>query len=52
MSQQAVEVNTGSHSTIVNASAAGSGQLQASNSGGSGTVTIKANSDLVARKTG
>ena len=39
------------HVTIVNATA-GTVQLQASNSSGSGTVTIKANSDLVARKTG
>ena len=40
------------HVVVVNASAAGSVQLQASNSGGSGTVTIKANSDLIARRTG
>ena len=40
------------HVVVVNASAAGSVQLQASNSSGGGTVTIKANSDLVARKTG
>ena len=38
------------HVTITNATA-GTVQLQASNSGGSGTVTIKANSDLVARRT-
>ena len=31
---------------------AGTIQLQASNSSGSGTVTIKTNSDLVARRTG
>jgi hypothetical protein len=40
------------HVVVTNASAAGSVQLQASNSGGSGTVTIKTNSDLVARRTG
>ena len=39
------------HVTIVNATA-GTVQLQASNSSGSGTVTIKANSDLVPRRTG
>ena len=39
------------HVVVTNASA-GSVRLQASNSTGSGTVTIKANSDLVARKTG
>ena len=39
------------HVVIANASA-GTVQLQASNSTGSGTVTIKANSDLVARRTG
>ena len=39
------------HVTVTNASA-GTVQLQASNSSGSGTVTIKANSDLVARRTG
>lgn len=39
------------HVVIANATA-GTVQLQASNSSGSGTVTIKANSDLVARKTG
>ena len=39
------------HVTVTNATA-GTMQLQASNSTGSGTVTIKANSDLVARKTG
>ena len=39
------------HLVIVNASA-GTVQLQANNSGGGNTVTIKANSDLVARKTG
>ena len=39
------------HVVVVNA-AAGTVQLQASNSSGSGTVTIKANSDLVAQKTG
>ena len=39
------------HVVVVNASA-GSVQLQASNSSGSGTVTIKTNSDLVARRTG
>ena len=37
---------------VVTAASAGTVQLQASNSSGSGTVTIKANSDLVARKTG
>ena len=36
----------------VTAASAGSIQLQASNSGGSGAVTIKTNSDLVARRTG
>ena len=40
------------HVVVTNASAAGSVQLQANNSSGSGTVTIKAGSDLVARKTG
>ena len=39
------------HVTVTNASA-GMVQLQASNSTGSGTVTIKANSDLMARRTG
>ena len=39
------------HVTITNATA-GTVQLQASNSSGSGTVTIKANSDLLARRTG
>ena len=39
------------HVVVVGASA-GTVQLQASNSSGSGTVTIKANSDLVARRTG
>jgi hypothetical protein len=39
------------HITLVNASA-GTVQLQASNSSGGGTVTLKANSDLVARRTG
>ena len=39
------------HVVIVGASA-GTVQLQASNGSGSGTVTLKANSDLVARKTG
>ena len=39
------------HVVVTNASA-GSVQLQASNSGGSGTVTIKAGSDLLARRTG
>ena len=39
------------HVVVTNASA-GSVQLQASNSSGSGTVTIKANSDLLARRTG
>lgn len=39
------------HVVVVNAGAAGSVQLQASNSSGSGTVTIKAGSDLVARRT-
>ena len=39
------------HVAVVNAGAAGSVQLQASNSGESGTVTIKAGSDLVARRT-
>ena len=38
------------HVVVTNASA-GTVQLQASNSSGSGTVTIKANSDLVARRT-
>ena len=37
---------------VVTAASAGTIQLQASNSGGSGTVTIKTNSDLVARRTG
>jgi len=40
------------HVVVVNASALGSVQLQARNSSGSGTVTIKANSDLVGRRTG
>ena len=39
------------HVVVTNATA-GTVQLQASNASGSGTVTIKANSDLVARKTG
>ena len=39
------------HVTVVTV-LAGTVQLQASNSSGSGTVTIKANSDLVARRTG
>ena len=38
------------HVVITNASA-GTVQLQANNSGGSNTVTLKANSDLVARRT-
>jgi hypothetical protein len=38
------------HLVILNATA-GTVQLQANNSGGGGTVTIKANSDLVARRT-
>ena len=38
------------HLIVVNASA-GTVQLQASNSSGGGTVTLKANSDLVARRT-
>jgi hypothetical protein len=38
------------HLTVVNASA-GTVQLQASNGSGGGTVTLKANSDLVARRT-
>ena len=38
------------HIVVVNATA-GTVQLQASNSTGSGTVTIKAGSDLVARRT-
>ena len=38
------------HVVVTNASA-GTVQLQASNSTGSGTVTIKANSDMVARRT-
>ena len=38
------------HIVVVNATA-GTVQLQASNSSGSGTVTIKAGSDLVARRT-
>jgi hypothetical protein len=37
---------------VTAASAAGTVQLQASNSSGSGTVTIKAGSDLVARRSG
>ena len=37
---------------VVTAASAGTIQLQASNSSGSGTVTIKTNSDLVARRTG
>ncbi len=40
------------HVAVVAASAAGTVQLQASNSSGSGTVTIKAGSDLVARRSG
>jgi hypothetical protein len=36
---------------VITGASAGTVQLQASNSAGSGTVTIKANSDLVARKT-
>ena len=39
------------HLVVTNASA-GSVQLQDSNSSGNGTVTIKANSDLLARRTG
>jgi hypothetical protein len=39
------------HITVVNATA-GTVQLQASNSSGASTVTLKANSDLVARRTG
>ena len=39
------------HVVVTNASA-GSVQLQASNGSGSGTVTIKTNSDLLARRTG
>jgi len=39
------------HLVVINASA-GTVQLQANNSGGSNTVTLKANSDLVARRTG
>ena len=39
------------HVVLTNATA-GTVQLQANNSGGSNTVTIKANSDLVARRTG
>ena len=38
------------HIVVVNATA-GTVQLQAANSSGSGTVTIKAGSDLVARRT-
>ena len=37
---------------VTAASAAGTVQLQASNSSGSGTVTLKAGSDLVARRSG
>lgn len=40
------------HVVVVNAGAAGSVQLQAANSSGSGTVTIKAGSDVVGRRTG
>ena len=40
------------HVGITAASAPGTIQLQASNSSGSGTVTIKAGSDLVARRSG
>ena len=37
---------------VIASATAGTVQLQANNSGGGGTVTIKAGSDLVARKTG
>jgi len=40
------------HVAVTAASAAGTVQLQASNSSGSGTVTVKAGSDLVARRSG
>jgi hypothetical protein len=40
------------HVMVVNASAPGSVQLQASNGSGGGTVTIKAGSDLVGRRSG
>ena len=40
------------HVAITAASAPGTIQLQASNSSGSGTVTVKAGSDLVARRSG
>jgi hypothetical protein len=39
------------HVVITNATA-GTVQLQANNSGGGGTVTLKTNSDLLARRTG
>lgn len=37
---------------VINGTNAGTVQLQGNNSAGNGTVTIKANSDLVARRTG
>ena len=40
------------HVAVTAASAAGTVQLQASNSSGSGTVTLKAGSDLLARRSG
>ena len=40
------------HVAVTTASAAGTVQLQASNGSGSGTVTLKAGSDLVARRSG
>ena len=40
------------HVAVTAASAGGTVQLQASNSSGSGTVTLKAGSDLVARRSG
>ena len=40
------------HVAVTAATAAGTVQLQASNSSGSGTVTLKAGSDLVARRSG
>ena len=40
------------HVVVTSATAGGTVQLQASNSSGSGTVAIKANSDVVARRTG
>lgn len=39
------------HITLLNGANAGPVQIQATNSGGSGTVTVKTNSDLLAQKT-